>query len=131
MEEVRDERCHSYLPPPVVRRRGGTGRTNPFHRSISKQTSVYSCIQSLRTLSSQRVKVRKVLAFGVVFERGREFLSSLKEEIGRSRISRSLYSKGLRNQRVNPLRVAFFSLSNKPQGTSPSWFGKRVSFSVI
>ncbi|GBN11412.1 hypothetical protein AVEN_114814-1 [Araneus ventricosus] len=32
------------------------GRTNPFHRSISKQTSVYNCTQILRTLSSQRVK---------------------------------------------------------------------------
>ncbi|GBM32319.1 hypothetical protein AVEN_224706-1 [Araneus ventricosus] len=43
--------CHSHLPPP--KRKDETGRTNPFHRSISKQTSVYNC--TLRNLSSQRV----------------------------------------------------------------------------
>ncbi|GBM85482.1 hypothetical protein AVEN_129609-1 [Araneus ventricosus] len=42
-------------PPPVVRRKEGTGWTNPFHRSNSKQTSVYNCTQILRSLSSQRV----------------------------------------------------------------------------
>ncbi|GBN36127.1 hypothetical protein AVEN_151842-1 [Araneus ventricosus] len=49
--EMRDER------PPVGRIKGETGRTNPFHRSISKQTSVYNCNQILRTLSSQRFNV--------------------------------------------------------------------------
>ncbi|GBM93539.1 hypothetical protein AVEN_41609-1 [Araneus ventricosus] len=45
------------------------------------------------------LRIRTVPAVIVVFDEG-EFLLSLKEELGRSRILRSLYSNGLRNQRV-------------------------------
>ncbi|GBL56032.1 hypothetical protein AVEN_222585-1 [Araneus ventricosus] len=50
----RRKACRSHLPPP--RRENEPERTNPFHRSISKQTSVYNCTQVLRYLSSRRVK---------------------------------------------------------------------------
>ncbi|GBN70558.1 hypothetical protein AVEN_44970-1 [Araneus ventricosus] len=62
--------CHSYLPPSVVRRKRGTGRTNPFHRSISKQTSVCNCIQILRTLSSQSVNMHQTFFSDLVHVRG-------------------------------------------------------------
>ncbi|GBL84605.1 hypothetical protein AVEN_191070-1 [Araneus ventricosus] len=45
--------------------------------------------------------IRTMPAVIVVFEGGSEFPLSLMEELGRSRILRSLYFNGLRNQRVN------------------------------
>ncbi|GBN18195.1 hypothetical protein AVEN_10011-1 [Araneus ventricosus] len=44
--------------------------------------------------------IRTMPAVIVVFERENEFPLSLIEELGRSRILRSLYFNGLRNQRV-------------------------------
>ncbi|GBM66540.1 hypothetical protein AVEN_179164-1 [Araneus ventricosus] len=46
------------------------------------------------------LRIRTVPAAIVVFEEGSEFPLSLKEELERSRILRSLYTIGLRNQRV-------------------------------
>ncbi|GBN08609.1 hypothetical protein AVEN_72667-1 [Araneus ventricosus] len=51
----------------------GNGRTNPFHRSISKQTSVYNSTHFLRTLSSQKVKYdfeSQMVSIGKVWKLG-------------------------------------------------------------
>ncbi|GBN14145.1 hypothetical protein AVEN_222020-1 [Araneus ventricosus] len=47
------------------------------------------------------LRIWTVPAVSVVLRRIGEFPLSLKEELGRSRILRSLYSNGHRNQRVN------------------------------
>ncbi|GBN18342.1 hypothetical protein AVEN_125162-1 [Araneus ventricosus] len=62
--------------------------------------------------------IRLMPAVIVVFEGESEFSLSLIEELGRSRILRSLYFDGLRNQRVNPENVTFLGqvvnfISNK------------------
>ncbi|GBN86850.1 hypothetical protein AVEN_127701-1 [Araneus ventricosus] len=51
------------------------------------------------------IRIRTVPAFIVVSEGESEFLSSLKEELWRSRILRLLYSNGLGNQRVRPSHI--------------------------
>ncbi|GBM84511.1 hypothetical protein AVEN_147626-1 [Araneus ventricosus] len=45
---------------------GETGWTNLFYPSISKRTSVYNCIEILRTLSGQRVKSLSLMWFSLV-----------------------------------------------------------------
>ncbi|GBN76145.1 hypothetical protein AVEN_166046-1 [Araneus ventricosus] len=47
------------------------------------------------------LRIRRVPAFIAIFERGSEFPLSLKEKLRRSRVLRSLYSDGLKNQRIN------------------------------